>query len=100
MNSFTTEIGLVTAQNVIVTKVYQRAAEDAFPVHYRLNTLNDLSRIATRAGLRLIQFELVDDPSYFAWNGLSFALSVILEKMLPATWKVHIVGEYGKPLLA
>ena len=89
---------LTTAQVTLVAKAYRRAPEDAFPVHYRANTFNALSRLATQAGLRLVQIELVDDPSYFAWNELSFALSVFLEKMLPATWKVHIVGEYIKPL--
>lgn len=89
---------LATVQATIVAKAYQRAPEDAFPVHYHANTLNDLTRITAQSGLRLVQIELVDDPSYFAWNDWSFALSVILEKMLPATWKVHIVGEYVKPL--
>ena len=84
---------LSTIQTVFVTKVYLRAPKDAFPVYYRANTLAVLTNITAQAGLRLVQLELVDDPSYFAWNDLSFALSVILEKMLPATWKVHIVGE-------
>lgn len=88
---------LASIQAVIVTKAYRRAPEDAFPVYYRVNTLRELARTAAQAGLRLVQIELVDDPSYFAWNEPSFALSVILEKMLPAMWKVHIVGEYAKP---
>jgi len=87
---------LETLQTTIVAQAYRRAAGDAFPVHYRANTLNELAHLATRAHLQLVQLELVDDPSYFAWDDASFALSVIFEKMLPAMWKVHIVGEYVK----
>ena len=81
-------------QAPLVTAIYRRAAADTFPVHYRANTFETLERLAVQTGLRLVQLEWVDDPSYFVLTDAAFALSICLETLLPATWRVHLVGEY------
>lgn len=83
-------------QAPLVTAVYRRAAADTFPVHYRANTFETLERLAVQTGLRLVQLEWVDDPSYFVLTEAVFVLSICLETLLPATWRVHLVGEYEK----
>ncbi len=81
-------------QSALVPKVYGRGAEDAFPVYYRANTPEQLSRLAAYVGLRLVNIELVEDPSYFAWNRSTFALAARLEALLPVLWKVHLIAEF------
>jgi SAM-dependent methyltransferase len=88
---------MVGAQRQVVSSIYGRAEEDTFPVHYGANTPEQIDRIATQAGLRLVQMELVEDPSYLAWNAPTFGLAVCLEMLLPAMWKVHLIGEYARP---
>lgn len=85
-------------QAPLVTAIYRRAAADTFPVQYRANTFEALGRLAAQTGLRLVRMEWVDDPSYFTLTDVTFALSVCLEIWLPATWRVHLVGEYEKTL--
>ncbi|MEJ5312340.1 MAG: class I SAM-dependent methyltransferase [Anaerolineae bacterium] len=87
---------LRTVQAPLVNAIYGRAAADTFPVHYRANTFETLERLALQTGLRLVQLEWVDDPSYFVLADAVFALAICLEMLLPATWRVHLVGEYEK----
>lgn len=87
---------LRTVQAPLVKSVYGREAADTFPVHYRANTFTTLEHLAVQSGLRLVQLEWVDDPSYFVLADAAFALAVCLEMVLPATWRVHLVGEYKK----
>ncbi len=81
-------------QQWLTVRLYHRAAADTFPVYYRANTPRTITHLALQAQLRLVQFDLVDDPAYFAWNELSFRLALLLERWLPPLWKVHLVGEY------
>ena len=85
-----------TLQVPLVAAIYRRAAADTFQVHYQANTFEALGRLGAETGLRLVQMEWVDDPSYFALTDAAFALSICLETLLPATWRVHLVGEYEK----
>jgi ubiquinone/menaquinone biosynthesis C-methylase UbiE len=84
-------------QQKLVLRLYGRAAHDTFPIEYQANTLEQISTMATRAGLRMVKVELVDDPAYFAWNALTFKLATWFEVLLPAQWKVHLIGEYIRP---
>jgi ubiquinone/menaquinone biosynthesis C-methylase UbiE len=81
-------------QRVLVPKLYGRVAEDAFPVYYRANTPEQLTCLAAQADLRMVHVDLVEDPSYFAWNRWTFALAIRLESLLPARRKVHLIGEF------
>jgi SAM-dependent methyltransferase len=75
---------------------YNRAPQDTFPVAYRANTFRQIDTLAMRAGLRLREIVYVDDPSYLAWNRVTFGLAVGLAALLPASWKVHLVGIYER----
>lgn len=88
---------LKVLQKKLVAVVYRRASADTFPVHYRANTVEGIAQLAAQAGLRLVQMEWVDDPSYFAWTDFTFGLAVRLEKLLPRPWRVHLIGEYERP---
>ncbi len=83
-------------QAPLVNAIYGRAEADTFPVHYRANTFTTLEYLAVQTGLRLVQLEWVEDPSYLVLTDALFALAVCLEALLPATWRVHLVGEYVK----
>ncbi|MGC9397060.1 MAG: class I SAM-dependent methyltransferase [Anaerolineae bacterium] len=85
-----------TLQAPLVTAIYRRAAADTFPVYYRANTFEALGRLGAQAGLRLVQMEWVDDPSYFGWTEGTFAFAARLAVLLPPTWRVHLVGEYKR----
>ena len=83
-------------QAPLVTAIYRRAAADTFPVYYRANAFEALERLGVETGLRLVQMEWVDDPSYFGWTESCFAFAARLGMLLPATWRVHLVGEYER----
>jgi SAM-dependent methyltransferase len=83
-------------QSYAVSLIYGRATADTFPVAYRANTASAIERLATPLGLRAIDMVWVDDPSYFAWNSLSFIAAVVLEMFLPAGHQVHLVGRLRK----
>ncbi len=87
---------LKAVQAPLVNAIYGRAAADTFPVHYRANSFTTLEHLAVQSGLHLVQLEWVDDPSYLVLTDARFALAVCLEMLLPATWRVHLVGEYEK----
>mgnify|MGYP006293104353 FL=1 len=76
--------------------LYRRTAQDTFPVAYQANTFAQLDAMAANAGLYLREFVYVDDPSYMAWNRPTFWLAVIVEALIPARWKVHLVGVYQR----
>ncbi len=84
---------LQNVQDLAVGSVYGRSADDTFPVTYRANTIEAIERLAIRAGLRLVDVSMVDDPTYFAWNDFTFTVAAIAELLLPAGWQVHLVGE-------
>jgi ubiquinone/menaquinone biosynthesis C-methylase UbiE len=79
-----------------VRRTYNRAPQDTFPVAYRANTFRQIDTLAVRAGLRLREIVFVDDPSYLAWNRATFGLAIGLTALLPASWKVHLVGIYER----
>lgn len=80
----------------IVNFAYGRGAADTFPVIYEANSISIIERLATQAGLRLTRLDLIDDPTYFAWNRATFMMAVIAHALLPALWKVHLVGQVIK----
>lgn len=82
------------AQHAFVHRLYNRVPADTFAVHYQANTWDKIDAYAAQVGLQLIEVEFVEDPSYLAWNALTFVLAVTFENVLPAWWHVHIVGHY------
>ncbi len=84
-------------QRRLVPAIYGRAAEDTFSVWYRANTIDDLKRLTTTAGLLLEQLDVIADPTYLAFNDTAFALSRWLDARLPEQWGVHLLGVAAKP---
>jgi ubiquinone/menaquinone biosynthesis C-methylase UbiE len=80
----------------LVRRLYARAESDTFPVRYRANTPARIEQLAQQVGLCPVQIHLVGDPTYLAFNDALFALSSLLERITPASFRVHIVGDYTK----
>ncbi len=87
---------LAGLQRRLVPRFYGRSTADTFPVCYRANTPELVEHWAGAVGLRRLRLQLVADPAYFAWNEATFHLAVRLERWLPPTWKVHLIGEYQR----
>lgn len=79
-------------QGWLVRGLYGRAAADAFPTFYRVNSRRDLERLAAASNLRLERFEVVADPTYLAFTPALFSLMQRLERHIPAERKIHLVG--------
>jgi len=79
-------------QGRLVAGLYGRAEEDTFPTAYRANTSTAIARLTTNAGLRLTELWLVADPSYLAFNRLTYQAAQWLDSRLPLNRRIHIVG--------
>jgi SAM-dependent methyltransferase len=86
-------------QSWLVSGLYGRAAEDAFPTAYRANTEEQITRLARSHGLHLEKLHTIPDPSYLAFHPLLFRLMVQVEERLPAERKLHLVGLLRKDKL-
>jgi len=83
-------------QQALVGLFYGRAGGDTFPVVYRANTGKRLEALAEEAGMHRVSLVFVEDPTYLALNELGFRLGILVEKLIPPSAKVHIVGDYIK----
>jgi SAM-dependent methyltransferase len=80
-------------QRRIVPRLYGRVEADTFPVRYRANTEASIRALATLCRLEIAELRVIADPTYLALNGLMFRASVLSERLLPATWGVHLLGD-------
>jgi SAM-dependent methyltransferase len=80
----------------LVTRLYDRAEVDTFPVVYRANTRRRVEQLAAAAGLVPIAFLTIGDPTYLAFNELFYRLAVMAERLTPQWMKVHLVGDFVK----
>lgn len=78
-------------QHLLIPRLYARAEADTFPVRYKVNTPSRLHRVCERVGITL-ELNFVADPTYTAFNDPLFNLSVTLEKLIPQSRKIHLVG--------
>ncbi len=78
-------------QHLLISRLYARAEEDTFPVRYKVNTPSRLHRVCERVGFTL-ELSFIADPTYTAFNDPLFNLSITLEKLIPESWKIHLVG--------
>ncbi len=83
-------------QCFLVAGLYGRRSQDVFYPYYRANTPGRIEELAAGAGLRKISLLLIEDPTYLAFNRLSFRLGIFVEKFIPRERKVHLVGVYEK----
>jgi len=82
-------------QHILIPGLYARAEADTFPVQYKVNTPSRLRRVCERIGFTL-ELNFIADPTYTAFNDPLFNLSVALEKMIPQSWRIHLVGAAKK----
>jgi ubiquinone/menaquinone biosynthesis C-methylase UbiE len=89
---------LPSLQRRLVPRVYGRSEADTFPVQYRANTVRAIRSHAAQAGLEVEELRVVPDPTYLAWNRLMFRASVLSDRLMPAGWGVHLLGDLARPL--
>ena len=83
-------------QRKLVPRLYGRAEADTFPVQYRANTVAVLKSLAAHADLEVTELKVVPDPTYVALNGALFRASVWSERLLPAGWGIHLLGDFAR----
>ena len=81
-------------QRLLIPRLYGRAEADTFRTYYRANTPAMLRGLATRCGFEPRVLRVISDPSYLAFNELTFGISIWLERLLPAGWGVHLLGDW------
>ncbi|HYN87526.1 MAG TPA: class I SAM-dependent methyltransferase [Ardenticatenaceae bacterium] len=83
-------------QSRLVGLLYGRAEGDTFRVQYQANTVEGIVSLGAQAGLSPSALALVGDPTYLAFNEPLFRASVLLERLTPPRYAVHIVGDFQK----
>ncbi len=83
-------------QKPIVAKLYDRAEDDTFPVHYCANDPRTLHHLATTCNLQLITLHFIEDPTYLSFTPALFHTMVRIEKYLSAAKRLHLVGMMQK----
>ncbi len=83
-------------QRLLIPRLYGRAEADTFRTYYGANTPARLRALAQACGFQVVSLRAIADPTYLAFNELTFRLSIGLEALLPAGWGVHLLGEWVK----
>ena len=83
-------------QTALVSRLYDRAADDTFPTYYRANNERQLRQLAHSTGLTLEQFQAIADPTYLAFTPALFKAAVWAEVNLLPNRPVHLVGAFRK----
>ena len=85
-------------QKLLVPRLYGRSESDTFRVRYQANTPARLHELAGATGFHIASQRAISDPTYLAFNEPGYRFSVWLENLLPASWYVHIIGDWVKPV--
>ncbi len=85
-------------QGRLIGRLYGRAEPDTFPALYRANSPGHIRRLLKAAGLEVEALIPVGDPTYLAFSELFYWLACGLERLIPPSLRVHLVGEARKPL--
>jgi SAM-dependent methyltransferase len=80
----------------LVGRFYGRAEADTYPPLYRANTPARIRTLLRTAGLEVTALILVSDPTYLAFNEPCYRLACLLERITPASFRIHLVGEARK----
>jgi ubiquinone/menaquinone biosynthesis C-methylase UbiE len=78
-------------QRLLVPRLYDRAEADTFPVQYRANDAGTINKLCESASLQ-VSLHFIADPTYTAFNDGLFRLSTLVERLIPRSFKIHIVG--------
>lgn len=84
-------------QRVLVPRLYGRAEADTFRVRYQANTLPRLRQLAAQTSFGVAELRALSDPTYTAFNEPLFALSRLVERVLPPSLYVHLLGDWVRP---
>ncbi len=76
----------------VVDRLYDRAEPDIFPAFYRANSSERIKCLARDAGFKQVSMRYVGDPTYLAFNEPLFRLACLLERLIPRSMRVHLVG--------
>jgi ubiquinone/menaquinone biosynthesis C-methylase UbiE len=79
-------------QGRLVQQLYGRLSADAYPTYYRANKTSEIIRLAEISGMKIQSLQAIADPTYLAFNEPLFQFSCWIEKLIPADWRVHLVG--------
>lgn len=80
--------------------------DDAFPVHYRANSLLRLRKLATAAGFSILQIGTIEGrPEYLRWAAVPYTLGIAYERLVNSTpflanFRVVIIGVFQKTPVA
>jgi SAM-dependent methyltransferase len=77
---------------IVLKKLYGREDEDIFKVYYRMNTKKDIINLAHTYGFEISFLEENVDPSYTAFNALTYTLSKLFARLMPDFASPHIVA--------
>ncbi len=83
-------------QGRLVDRIYARSEADTFSTHYRANTPARLDELAAQSGLTLAHLDLIEDPTYLAFNRPLFEVMTHIDARLAADRRIHLVGVMGK----
>jgi SAM-dependent methyltransferase len=83
---------LERTQGWLVSRLYGRAAADAFPAYYRANTRATLAVLAGAAHMDLSLLHAIPDPTYLAFTPALFQVMQSIEGRLPSSRALHLVG--------
>ncbi len=87
---------------LILKKLYGRTEDDTFHTDYLANTPEDLRKLLANAGMKEVLLVENPDPSYLAFNGLFFRISLLIQDIAKffrsriAT--MHLIGVWEKPM--
>src|SRR2546423_11843354 len=84
-------------QKQLVSNVYGRDGADTFAVRYRANTSSRIREIAAATGFDVAELKVMADPTYVAFNALLFKAAMLSDRVLPAGFGVHLLGDLQKP---
>ena len=84
---------LPQVQRRIVPRLYGRVESDTFQVRYRANTEPAIRALAARSSLEVVSLRAIADPTYLALNDIMFRASVASDRLIPAGWGVHLLGD-------
>ena len=59
-----------------------RSSENVFPTYYRANTRDDLARLIEQAGLREVNFQMLNDPALFSFIAPLAVLELLVGRLL------------------
>ena len=76
----------------LVDRLYGRGMSDTFPAFYRANTPGRIRALLGAAGMEVEDLALVGDPTYLAFSEPLYRLSCSVERWIPPSMRVHIVG--------